>query len=192
MNTIPVTKEEVLEDFPIVEQWLTNIKDYLKKDIDENKIQFFYTFGFFVPKTNNKEDLYMKMYEDCSKMMFNDRLKFELSKVRVSLSIKSGNFMMADRLPKGNIPKIVEDIVGEITKVKMIVEADYHNDKEITDSIPDINRDIVSFDLIKDYVKEEVEVEFDLDTILDKISNDGFDSLSDEEKEFLDQKSKDM
>ena len=190
MNTIPVTKSEVLDDFPIVEHWLSNIKDYLKKEINDDKIELFYTFGFFLPKVKNKEDFYMQMYEDCNKMKYSERLKFELSKVRVSLTIKNGSFMMSDRLPKGNVPKNIHDIVAEITKIKMIVESEYHADKEIIDSIPELNRDIVSFETIKDYVKNEMMVELDLDSILDKISSDGFDSLSDEEKEFLDKKSK--
>jgi adenylate kinase family enzyme len=115
-----------------------------------------------------------------------------MSKVRVSLSIKIGNFMMSDRLPKGIVPQIIQDIVAEITKVKMIVESEYHEDKEIIDSIPELNRDLVSFDTIRDYVKDDFndELELDLDSILDKISSDGFDSLSDDEKEFLDKKSK--
>lgn len=191
MNTIPATKSEVLSDFPVVNQWVANIKDYLKKDINEDKIEFFYTFGFFLPKVKDKEDLYLKMYEDSSKLKYEDRLKFELSKVRVSLTIKSGNFMMADRLPKGIVPEIIKDIVAEITKVKMIIESEYNEDKEITNSIPELNKDIVSFDLIKDYINNDVDSEdLDIDSILDKISSDGFDSLSDEEKEFLDKKSK--
>jgi len=192
MNTITVSKIEVLEDFPVVEQWLQNIKEYLKKDINEDKLQLFYTFGFFVPKVSDREEMYLKMYEDCSTLKYNDRLNFEMSKVRVSLSIKIGNFMMSDRLPKGIVPQIIQDIVAEITKVKMIVESEYHEDKEIIDSIPELNRDLVSFDTIRDYVKDDFndELELDLDSILDKISKDGLDSLSDEEKEFLDKKSK--
>jgi ferritin len=99
--------------------------------------------------------------------------------------------MMADRLPKGIVPEIIKDIVAEITKVKMIIESEYNEDKEITNSIPELNKDIVSFDLIKDYINNDVDSEdLDIDSILDKISSDGFDSLSDEEKEFLDKKSK--
>ena len=54
---------------------------------------------------------------------------------------------------------------------------------------------IVSVDLIKSLVsgKDEVdEAEFDLDEILEKISITGIESLTDKEKEFLDNKSKEM
>jgi hypothetical protein len=192
MNTIPVSKIEVLEDFPVVEQWLQNIKEYLKKDINEDKLQFFYTFGFFVPKVSDKEELYLKMTEDSSTLKYPERLNFEMSKVRVSLTIKIANFMLADRLPKGVVPEMIQEIVAEITKVKMIVESEYHENTEITNSIPELNREIVSFDTIRDFVKGDLseELDLDLDSILDKISSQGFDSLSDEEKEFLDKKSK--
>ena len=192
MNTIPVSKIEVLEDFPVVEQWLQNIKEYLKKDINEDKLQFFYTFGFFVPKVSDKEELYLKMIEDSSTLKYPERLNFEMSKVRVSLTIKIGNFMLADRLPKGVVPEMIQEIVAEITKVKMIVESEYHENTGIINSIPELNREIVSFDTIRDFVKGDLseELDLDLDSILDKISSQGFDSLSDEEIEFLDKKSK--
>ena len=64
--------------------------------------------------------------------------------------------------------------------------------KDIINSIPQLNKDIVSFEMIKDYVSSDLNSteDLDLDSILDKISSTGFDSLSDEEKEFLDKKSK--
>ena len=133
------------------------------------------------------------MYEDCANMKFEDRLSFEMSKVRVNLTIKSGNFMLSDRLPKGRVPELIANIVSEITKVKMIIESEYHENKDVINSIPDLNRDIVSFEMIKDFVKDDMSVhQFDLDSILDKISRGGYDSLSDEEKDYLDKKSKDM
>ena len=65
MNTFPATLDEVLLSFPGLEQWLQTIEQF-KKDLDRNKIEFFYTFGFFVTKTNNKEELYTKMHQATS------------------------------------------------------------------------------------------------------------------------------
>ena len=128
-------------------------------------------------------------------MKYDERLNYELSKTRVNVTVKIDNFMMTNRLEKGLLPSTIESIVKEITKYKMLIESDYHNDKDIKDSIPPIDSTIVSVDLIKSLVsgKDEVdETEFDLDEILEKISTTGIESLTDKEKEFLDNKSKEM
>ena len=84
--------------------------------------------------------------------------------------------------------------VSEITKYRMMVESEFHKDQEIKDSIPPIDNTIVSIDLVRSLISggEETESEFDLDDVLEKISKNGIESLSDKEKEFLDRKSKEM
>jgi hypothetical protein len=128
-------------------------------------------------------------------MKFDERLNYELSKTRINITIKIDNFMMTNRLKKGETPSIVSSIVTEITKYKMMAESEFHENQEIKDSIPEIDNNLVSIELVKSLVsgKEEVdETEFDLDDILEKISKQGMDSLSEKEKEFLDKKSKEM
>jgi hypothetical protein len=155
----------------------------------------FYHYGFFNPKVTDKEEYYLRQYEKCSKMKYDERVDYEISRTRVNVTVKIDNFMMTNRLEKGLLPSTIESIVKEITKYKMLIESDYHNDKDIKDSIPPIDSTIVSVDLIKSLVsgKDEVdETEFDLDEILEKISTTGIESLTDKEKEFLDNKSKEM
>jgi len=124
-------------------------------------------------------------------MLFDDRLKFELSKVRVNLTIRVGKFAMSNRLPKGVVPESIKEIVTEVTKVKMMLEGEYHDNQDVINSIPDIDTSIVSYEIIKDAMhSEDSEKYFNVDEILDKISKNGLDSLSEEEKEFLDKKSK--
>lgn len=190
MFTVFATKEEVTQDFPEIKSWFKVAKKF---DKDKDKAEFFYTYGFFVPKVANKEEYYLEMYESCSKMLYKERLEFELSKVRVNLTMKIGQFLISDRMIKGFVPEIVKEIVAEITKVKMLVEAEYHGNQEITNSIPEINRDVISFEFIKEVVKKDLQSnDFDIDEILDKISERGYDSLTDEERDFLDKKSKDL
>lgn len=198
MFTIPVEKEEVLQDYPNVKtDWidLANSK-FLNNELNEDKISFYYSYGFFLPKIKDldkKIDFYENMYENTSKMMFDDRLEFELSKVRVNLTMLVGkNFVLSNRMPKGSIPEIIRKVVTEVTKVKMLVEYEYHNNDSIKKSIPEIDTSIVSFEIIRDVVKDENKLNLDIDSILDKISQEGLDSLSDEEREFLDKKSKDV
>ena len=101
-----------------------------------------------------------------------------------------GHFIMTNRLPKGSIPEVIKDLVIEITKVKMILEAEIEYDVDVVDSIPPLHK-TTSISVIRDQIKNEDE-EFDIDDILDKISKNGIESLSDREKDFLDKKSKDV
>jgi hypothetical protein len=195
MFVVDTNKEDVLNDFPFVMDWINTSKVHIiKKEIDESKIEFYYSYGFFVPKVDKKEEMYIKMYEDSIKMKFPERLEFELSKVRVNLTMKIGNFILSNRLEKGSIPEIIRKIVTEITKVKMIVESEYNENDEVRDSIPDIDHSIISFEIIRDAVKSDYSESqsFDVDSILDKIATQGMDSLSDDERDFLDKKSKDL
>jgi len=192
MFLLPALKEDVLNDFPIVSEWLDTIQfSILKKQIEDSKLELYYTYGYFLPKVENKEEFYIDLQEQCNNMLFDDRLKFELSKVRVNLTIRVGKFAMSNRLPKGVVPESIKEIVTEVTKVKMMLEGEYHDNQDVINSIPDIDTSIVSYEIIKDAMhSEDSEKYFNVDEILDKISKNGLDSLSEEEKEFLDKKSK--
>jgi hypothetical protein len=196
MYIIDTKSEEVYKEFPYIKSWVESICDsIIKKEMDDCKIDMFYYYGFFVPKVSNKQDYYTKQYDMYSQMKFDERLNYELSKTRVNITIKIDNFMMTNRLKKGETPSIVSSIVTEITKYKMMAESEFHENQEIKDSIPEVDNNLVSIELVKSLVsgKEEVdETEFDLDEILEKISTDGIESLTDKEKEFLDKKSKEM
>jgi hypothetical protein len=133
------------------------------------------------------------MYENTQKMMFDERLEFELKKVRVNLTMLVGkNFVLSNRMPKDTIPELIRKVVTEVTKVKMLVEYEYHMDDNIKNSIPPIDNSIVSFEIVRDIVKDEKKSDLNIDELLDKISDEGIESLTPEEKEFLDKKSKDV
>ena len=85
--------------------------------------------------------------------------------------------------------KLINDIVTEITKIKMTLESQMHNNDDIKNSIPPLNEDI-SVQFITD--AEVVDVQFDIDEILDKISTTGIESLTTGEKDFLDKRSRDI
>lgn len=194
MFTIDIKKEDLVNQFPEIEKWVKKIKkfSFSQKEVDDSKIEFYCSFGFFVPKSHNTQEKFEELAEITSKMLFEERLNFEMSKVRVDITMKVGNFVISDRLPKGIIPDTVFKIVSEITKVKMTIESDYYGNKEVKNSIPEIDRNFVDIEIVKDVVNTDYknQSEFDIDSILDKIGQDGLDSLTDEEKEFLDKKSK--
>jgi hypothetical protein len=192
MFTINVEKDELVNQFPEIKKWVKKIQkmSFSKKgEVNDSEIEFYCSYGYFVPKRFNG-DKYTT--EETSKMLFDERLNFELSKVRVNLTMKIGHFVISDRLPKGVIPETVVKIVTEVTKVKMMIESDYYQNEEVKNSIPEIDKTFVDIEIVKDVVTNDYKEDknFDIDSILDKISQKGLDSLSNEEKDFLDNKSK--
>lgn len=196
MFVIEATKEEVLKDFPEIKSWMRKLKSLRLKDgeLDKSKIEFYYSYGFFVPKVENKMEYYKSVLEKTSKMLYQERLEHELSKVRVNVTLEIDNFIISDRMPNGTIPEVIRSIVEEVTKVKMMIESEYYKYKDVIDSIPPVDSDYVDIKIIRDVVNKDYsnDINFDVDSILDKISNKGFESLSEEERKFLDEKSKDM
>jgi len=197
MFVIDAERKEVTKEFPIVKDWIKKIKKIkiTESKFEKDDIEFFYSYGFFVPKSKNKEEEYVKSLESAIAMLYPERLELELSKVRVNVSMKLDNFIITDRLPKGTIPQRVKDIVTEVTKVKMMLESEFSYNKKVLESIPALDKTVVDIEVIKGSDEKTVVKEsnsFTIDTILDKISNKGYDSLSKEEKEFLDNKSKNM
>jgi len=184
MFLINANIEEAIVEFPLIKEWIDIIKFNIIKDssFKNSDIKFNYTYGFFVPKSNK--------YYDYRKILYPERLNIELSKIRTGVTIEMGHFIMTNRLPKGSIPEVIKDLVIEITKVKMILEAEIDYDVDVVDSIPPLHK-TTSISVIRDQIKNEDE-EFDIDDILDKISKNGIESLSDREKDFLDKKSKDV
>ena len=197
MFGIDVERKEVTKEFPIVKDWLKKLKKlkFGTGEFDKDEVEFYYSYGFFVPKSKNNEEEYLKSIESTLNMLYPERLTFELSKVRVNISMKLDNFIITDRLPKGSVPVRIHEIVAEVTKVKMMVESEFSYNKEVLESIPALDKTIVDIEIIKNPEVQEIEnnsQSFTIDTILDKISKRGYESLSKEEKEFLDNKSKNM
>lgn len=191
MFIIPINKEEVC-DIPKIKKWIKNLNklSFTEEEIQKDKVEFLCQFGFFVPKGNNSVEKLMESFEVTSKMLFEERLKFELSKVRVDIAIKYEKFFMTDRLPKDFIPEPVYKLVKELTKVKMMVESKMHENLDVLKSIPEIDTSMINIEIFKNIASSEIKTEYDLDSILDKINEKGFDSLSDDEKKFLDDSSK--
>jgi hypothetical protein len=70
-----------------------------------------------------------------------------------------------------------------------MIEGEFHKNKKVIDSIPEVDRSIIKYRVVNmDGLNNEPQ--FDIDQILDKISTNGIESLTPEEKEFLDRTSK--
>jgi hypothetical protein len=60
--------------------------------------------------------------------------------------------------------------VTEITKVRMMVEGEYHQNKKVIQSIPEVDSKIVQYRIIRGDEDVDMEPMFDIDLILDKIN----------------------
>jgi hypothetical protein len=98
---------------------------------------------------------------------------------------------MSNRLEKGVIPKVIKDIVTEITKYKMLYEYQVHGNIDVLNSIPEFDESIATLEVVKNELEYPTD-SYDIDDILDKISDHGMDSLTDGEKEFLKNHSKNL
>jgi hypothetical protein len=91
------------------------------------------------------------------------------------------------------VPDIIKSMVTEITKYKMSIECEFHQNDDVKNSIPPYDDSVVSVEVIREEYGDKIEEEyFDIDDILDKIANKGIDSLTNGEREYLDKKSKEM
>ena len=186
MYIIKTTLDEAVQELNFISNWINTIcREILNKEVENEKVSVFYNYGYFVPKGSgfniNQLD-----------MMYPERLKHELSKVRVNVTIKIDNFIMSNRIENGFVPSSIELIVEEITKLKMRAEFEILGNRQIFDSVPDIDQSIVTIQ--KDsFLGEQPDEDFlDIDGILDKIQLCGLSSLTEKEKDFLDKKSKEM
>lgn len=189
MYIIDTKIERVCDEFSQVKKWVKTIhKKVLNTKLDNSKVSVYYSYGFFVTKA--KSDTEIISNDELFKLKYKKRLKIELSKVRVDVTIRSGNLILTNRLERGLIPQDIKNIVTELTKVRMMVEGEYHKNQKVINSIPEVDRNIVQYKIIKGDDDNDMEPMFDMDLILDKISKEGIESLSPEEKDFLDKSSK--
>lgn len=180
--------------FEVIDKWSDIIQFQLDKPLKLEKLEFFYTFGSFLPKVDNKEEFYIDMWEKTARMLWEDRIDYELSKVRVDLTMKMGKFSITDRMDKEFIPSLVVSLVTEITKLKMMFECEVNGIQEVKDSIPPLDKDYLDENSVRELLKSAFggEKTFDLDALLDKISEGGMESLTEEERNFLNKRSKEI
>jgi hypothetical protein len=189
MFSIRVERQQAELDYSKqIQKWFDIITNHLGKDLNESKLEFYYSIGFFLPKTEDKEKQLTESFEKINSLPYNDRLEWELSKLRIDLTMRMGNFSISDRMPKKYIPQPIFDLIRELTKIKMLLECELTGNNSQKDSIPEFDNSYLSNDEFKKQLKQLLGKEddkLDLDSILDKISNLGLESLTGDELNFL-------
>jgi len=213
MVTVATNYEQVLADYPeLVQEFLDNLRNSTSKnkDMDITKIKWFYSWGTFGKKSKSDSDKVLKQEEHKKRMnmVYEDRWEAESEKIKVDLEMVAGSFVRADRCQKEEISPLIVRYAKELLKLQMQSEQKHLEEmkelvnKNVIDSIPEVDQTIIeeifppnpAADAIRQAIanaqgggstKRKKEITYDLDDILDKISDTGFDSLSDEEREFL-------
>jgi len=137
MNT-EIKLEELKSDYPIFYKFF---KDTLAnsqsrfKDYKESRYKCYYYIGFYM-LPSQKTDEY---YENLFTLKFEDRLKEELKKVRVTITMVVGKFALSDQTKE--IGEHVKPLVADIVSRKMYMEqmTQEDPDQEILDSIPNLD-----------------------------------------------------
>lgn len=123
------------------------------KDIEIEKINWIYSFSYFVKKGENTEDY----YEQLVKLPYDERLSVELKKVRVNLSLYAGHFYISDRVE--GVSEIVKKVVEKITVKKMTNEAETLGDDSLLGTIPMDESEKPAPMSLQDQLKQAIELE---------------------------------
>ena len=67
----------------------------------------------------------------------------------------------------------------------MTLEFESHGKEEIKKTIPEIDTSLVNIETFNQVASSEIQKDFNIDDILDKINKVGIENLTEEEKEFL-------
>lgn len=181
---------------------------------DEEKFNTFYTFSTFRKKAKSEEEKEERRVFDeevVPYMLWNERYTFELSKLRTNIIFSVGHFTYSDRISKKHYPQTVLDEFIKMLnfKIRLEIENTDEDRSDVLDSLPELTEEQVEeYNLIKDQIEqqqdfiamltgesidneESEDVGFDIDDILDKISDSGMESLTEEEKDFLNSQNND-
>lgn len=177
----------------------------LSSDKPEDEIEWMVSWGFFSKKAKTEEEAIQKQidYDNKLKLVYKERCKADIPKIRINISMKAGYRITTDRSIEKNIPEFIIDMSYEVLKITMLQEQLTLNDPTVMESLAEFQHlmdDIL--DEIKEMgleIPEDMEgiipkssknTSLNMDEILDKISENGMSSLSAKELKFLEKMSK--
>lgn len=183
MITFKLKYDAIVKEYPeVVNQLITELRNSNSpsKDIAEEKTDWVITWGFFVKKAKTEEEKLEReeKFMEKFKLGWEDRLKLELPKIRVTILMKAGNYVRGDRFE--TVSSFVTEMATQIMNFTMHKEQEHFQYQDVIDTLPSLP------------VQEETNVteELNIDVILDKISEQGMSSLSQSELEFLEHSSR--
>ena len=136
MIAISVKLEDFIKDYPDFYEFF---KDTLArsnskfKTYREKRYKCYCYIGTYMKPSKMTEDYYINLY----KMKWDERLKEELKKTRITLVVTAGKFALSDQT--NSVSDTLMPVIKEILSRKMYAEQNYIGvDDEILNSIPNI------------------------------------------------------
>jgi len=138
MMTLNVKIDQLKKDYP---NFYKFFKDSLLhsnskyKDYKESKYKCSYYVGFYMLKSQKTKEYYNNLYS----LLWEDRLKEEYKKIRVSITVSVGKFMISDQTNELN--ETVNSYIKEIVSRKIYYEQMNmdETDTDVLNSIPDLD-----------------------------------------------------
>jgi hypothetical protein len=190
MVTFKLTQDQAKSWFPeTYENFLNELKTSKSSSsgvLDEN-MEWYLNWGFFVKKATTEEEIANQKENYIRKMdlVYDDRIKLEIPRIRCSLNLKAGYYYRMDRVIESKNPEFVEDMAKEIIKYMMIQEQQFINNDQVLASIQEFSEL-----MMRNWESDESPTNLNMDDILDKINDKGMSSLSPRELKYLENMSK--
>jgi hypothetical protein len=153
MINLEIKLDVLKEDYPSFFEFFKDALNHSQsrfKNYKESNYKCYYYVGFYLKPSQKTEDYYEKLY----KMLWDERIKEEYSKSRVTLTMVAGKFAISDQTKE--ISQTVKPVLDEIIARKMYLEQKYlgEDNNDILNSIPNFNE-------LKDKIEKELEMQKD-------------------------------
>ena len=199
MNELYADLETFLKDYP---ELYDKLLDELYINFPEGKIEDLDIIYYWAVLNRDSVDLNPIDEEIRHLMVFEERLNYEKDKIYIEVYFRYDNYIRGQVVNELPIPELIINDLKKVIASTMKFEQTTYNEKDVIDSIPD---DIETYDLIEDALKNAYEYEeyetldadisdntseitksdVSLNFLLDKIKENGIESLSVEELECL-------
>lgn len=146
MINLEIYLNKFKDDYPDFFNFFKNVllnSDSKYKHYDESKYRCYYHIGFYLKSEQKNDEYYKNIYN----MKWEDRMKEEYSKVRITVTLKVGNFVISDQT--NYITDNIKSFLNEAISRKMYVEQNYYSNNpnyDILNSIPNIDDIKIMYD----------------------------------------------
>lgn len=186
MKEIIVSIDQFKMDYPKVYEQMIKELIFAKNSFKLEELNFYYCWTILPIHEDDKELIEAEYNKQ--NLTFEDRLEHESSKLGVEIYINYDNYIRGYVTEDEEIPEIILEDLARFIISTMRYEQNFYLDKKVIDSIPNDIQTYIEIDtlLAPKLLESNLEEYDNLDDILDKINKYGIDSLTDNERNILD------